>query len=151
MQCGCFLWNVLGMARKITTQEALTRHHVHGMKTGFSKNQLKNACNSVNIMYKHVPKVGIDSKLRKNLSDQESYDELFSYYITTLNNESVDEGIKEIIHLLKKFNLYELAQETINKIDASINAIRAIYEMFLSCSGTLKNSSTIYLNKRGES
>lgn len=74
------------------------------MKMGFSKNQLKNACNSVNIIYQHIPEVGIDSKLRKNLSDQKSYDELFSHYMTTLNSEDVDDGIEGIIHLLKKFN-----------------------------------------------
>jgi uncharacterized protein (DUF488 family) len=70
------------------------------MKIGFSKNQLSKACKSVNIEYAHIPEVGIDSKLRKELSDQESYDQLFKLYKLNFNSSEFLIGKKKIIDLV---------------------------------------------------
>jgi uncharacterized protein (DUF488 family) len=46
------------------------RKNALSMKYGFSKNQLKNACNGVGIDYIHIPEVGIDSEQRVELKTQ---------------------------------------------------------------------------------
>lgn len=50
------------------------------MKYGFSKNQLRNACNGVGIEYIHIPEVGIESDKRQELNTQSDYDKLFAIY-----------------------------------------------------------------------
>ena len=71
------------------------------MKYGFSKNQLKNACEGVGIEYKHIPEVGIESDKRQELNTQADYDKLFKYYkAETLTREITTQ--KEILSLLKE-------------------------------------------------
>jgi len=72
------------------------------MKYGFSKNQLKNACSSLEIDYIHLPKLGIDGKKRKNLINQCDYERLFEEYNQSLNSEDASEAIKELILLLNQ-------------------------------------------------
>ena len=50
------------------------------MKYGFSKKQLKTACNGVGIEYIHIPEVGIESDKRQELNTQADYDKLFKLY-----------------------------------------------------------------------
>ena len=50
------------------------------MKYGFTKSQLLNACTSVGIEYLHLPKVGIISEQRQELTCQADYDKLFARY-----------------------------------------------------------------------
>ncbi len=50
------------------------------MKYGFSKSQLKNACEGVGIIYEHIPDLGIDSEKRQELKTQSDYDKLFQLY-----------------------------------------------------------------------
>lgn len=50
------------------------------MKYGFSKSQLKNACEVVGIKYEHIPDLGIDSDKRQDLNSQSDYDALFQQY-----------------------------------------------------------------------
>jgi hypothetical protein len=50
------------------------------MKYGFSKNQLRNACEGVGIEYRHIPELGIDSDKRQELHTQSDYDKLFLQY-----------------------------------------------------------------------
>lgn len=70
------------------------------MKYGFSKNQLKNACEGVGVTYIHIPEVGIESDQRQQLNTQADYDQLFAGYKSqTLNN--ADQHKKDILHLLK--------------------------------------------------
>ena len=70
------------------------------MKYGFSKNQLKNACEGVGITYIHIPEVGIESDQRQQLITQSDYDQLFvSYRSHTL--EKADKYKKDILDLLK--------------------------------------------------
>ena len=56
------------------------RRNALSRKYGFSKGTLAKGCEGVGIRYEHLPQLGIDSSLRKNLSDQESYDRLFARY-----------------------------------------------------------------------
>ncbi|MFC4142505.1 DUF488 domain-containing protein [Pedobacter mendelii] len=56
------------------------RNNALSMKFGFSKNQLKTFCASLNIEYLHIPEVGIQSKQRKELKTQKDYDNLFDIY-----------------------------------------------------------------------
>lgn len=67
------------------------------MKYGFSKNQLKRACESVGIEYMHIPQLGIDSEKRTDLKTINDYNLLFDEYEkTTLvdNNTKVEELYK---------------------------------------------------------
>lgn len=73
------------------------------MKYGFSKNQLKRACESVGIKYLHIPQLGIDSEKRTGLKTINDYNELFDEYEkTTLVKNSVK--LEEIHNLTKKYN-----------------------------------------------
>jgi len=69
------------------------RNNPVSMKTGFSKKQLKNILSKLNIMYMHLPTLGIPSPLRKKYLTKESkdYTGLFDIYIREiLNNASED-------------------------------------------------------------
>ena len=72
------------------------------MKYGFSKNQLKKYCESINIQYIHIPNLGIDSYLRKNLNNQNDYDKLFKQYETGLQVKN--ESLEELKKLLNKYD-----------------------------------------------
>lgn len=50
------------------------------MKFGFSKKQLKDYCEKLDINYLHLPHFGIESGKRKNLNTAADYGKLFSYY-----------------------------------------------------------------------
>lgn len=72
------------------------------MKYGFSKNQLKNACESIGIAYNHMPELGIESKKRTDLNSIKDYNELFDEYdkTTLVNNK---EQLEEILKLSLKY------------------------------------------------
>lgn len=71
------------------------------MKYGFSKSQLQNACENLNIAYVHIPDLGIDSDKRQSLNSQSDYDRLFKVYEkTTLAKEK--NAIQSVLDLLKK-------------------------------------------------
>ncbi|WP_119793441.1 DUF488 domain-containing protein [Flavobacterium anhuiense] len=76
------------------------RKNALSMKYGFSKSQLKNACNGVGIEYIHIPEVGIDSDQRQELNSQFDYDVLFEKYKIKNLSETIDNQI-EILNLLK--------------------------------------------------
>jgi hypothetical protein len=77
------------------------RKNALSMKYGFSKSQLKNACNGVGIEYIHIPEVGIDSEQRRELKTQTDYDVLFEEYKNLNLKKSIDSQT-EILNLLKK-------------------------------------------------
>ena len=56
------------------------RRNALSRKYGFSKGTLTKGSEGVGIRYEHLPQLGIDSKFRKTLSTQESYDRLFDQY-----------------------------------------------------------------------
>ncbi|RZL51091.1 MAG: DUF488 domain-containing protein [Pedobacter sp.] len=79
------------------------RNNALSMKYGFSKTQLKNACECVGIDYMHIPEVGIHSEHRQELNTQKDYDNLFlEYRKTTLANTSDIQ--KNIFALMLKYN-----------------------------------------------
>tara|TARA_B110000503_G_C7094328_1_gene390855 strand:- start:551 stop:1438 length:888 start_codon:yes stop_codon:yes gene_type:complete len=77
------------------------RKNAMSMKYGFSKSQLKNACNSVGIEYIHIPEVGIESDQRQELKTQKDYDCLFEDYKEKNLKKSIDSQT-EILKLLIK-------------------------------------------------
>lgn len=77
------------------------RKNALSMKYGFSKSQLKNACNGVGIEYIHIPEVGIDSEQRQELKTQSDYDVLFEEYKIHNLKKSIDSQT-QILNLLKE-------------------------------------------------
>jgi Protein of unknown function, DUF488 len=77
------------------------RKNALSMKYGFSKNQLKNACNGVGIEYIHIPEVGIDSDQRQELRSQKDYDILFEKYKENNLTKTVSSQV-EILEILKQ-------------------------------------------------
>ncbi len=77
------------------------------MKYGFSKSQLKHACESVGIDYMHFPELGIDSDKRQHLNDQKDYDNLFLFYRSvTLEKETVrKEELLSVLNTNKRIAL----------------------------------------------
>jgi len=80
------------------------RRNSKSMKFGFSKNQLKTACESLNIEYVHIPELGIESSKRRKLDSQCDYNALFSEYKKTLNDDNKTKAINQILELLKNNN-----------------------------------------------
>ncbi len=79
------------------------RKNSFSMKYGFSKSQLKNACESIGIKYLHIPELGIESEKRKKLVSMCDYNELFSEYEETTLKNNFD-SIQELFELVKKYN-----------------------------------------------
>lgn len=77
------------------------RKNALSMKYGFSKSQLKNACEGVDIEYIHIPEVGIISDKRKELNSQKDYDELFEDYKKNNLTQTIEQQ-SYILELLKK-------------------------------------------------
>ena len=75
------------------------RKNSFSMKYGFSKSQLKMACEGVGIEFLHIPEVGIASVKRKELNTQQDYDMLFEEYKKTVipNTVSQQERIYNLI------------------------------------------------------
>ncbi|NHZ85659.1 MAG: DUF488 family protein [Planctomycetia bacterium] len=101
------------------------------MKFGFSKNQLKNACNKIGIEYLHIPELGISSEKRVNLDTQEDYNKLFDEYDKTTLVDEYDKVI-ELTHLINKYNRIAITcfEETASKCHRSrvANAVSNIPE-----------------------
>ena len=75
------------------------RKNALSMKYGFSKSQLKNACEGVGIIYIHIPEVGIDSDKRQELNSQDDYDKLFKLYAENNLIKTIDKQ-KEILNFI---------------------------------------------------
>lgn len=75
------------------------RRNAYSQKYGFSKNQLKTACEGVGIRYIHIPELGIQSEQRKELHSQNDYDLLFEQYekSTLTNNTDAIRYIRQLI------------------------------------------------------
>ena len=78
------------------------RRNSTSMKYGFSKRQLREACQEVNIKYYHLPELGIASDKRKDLKTQSDYDQLFENY-RKVNLQSTTETQREVIDLIRKY------------------------------------------------
>lgn len=71
------------------------------MKYGFSKTKFKNYLEKAGIAYEHIPALGIDSELRKNLDSQKDYAELFELYRNEILPRQ-DASIETLKLLLKR-------------------------------------------------
>ncbi|MEI6852742.1 MAG: DUF488 domain-containing protein [Bacteroidota bacterium] len=69
------------------------------MKYGFSKSQLQNACEGVNIKYFHFPDVGIPTDQRTILNNQSDYDNLFVKYRNDILPEA-NQSLNKLLSLL---------------------------------------------------
>jgi uncharacterized protein (DUF488 family) len=76
------------------------RKNSKSMKYGFSKNQLKAACDGLGIMYIHIPEVGINSDKRQELHCQADYDVLFEEYNQTVIRDTDEQQdlLIELVH-----------------------------------------------------
>ena len=75
------------------------RKNAYSQKYGFSKSQLKMACEGVGIEYVHIPDLGIISEKRQSLNSQEDYDILFEEYENTVLRENI-RSLNELVSLL---------------------------------------------------
>jgi len=74
------------------------RKNPFSMNFSFVKSKLENYLGKVDIQYTHIPKLGIDGELRKNLVTRRDYQMLFKRYeATTLKEHSKE--VKRIIGL----------------------------------------------------
>ena len=73
------------------------------MKYGFSKSQLKHACENVGITFIHIPELGIVSEKRQELNSLKDYQILFKEYEKTVLVEN-KEHLLSVNDLLKQYN-----------------------------------------------
>ena len=73
------------------------------MKYGFSKSQLKNACESIGIKYLHIPDLGIESDKRQKLKTMSDYNKLFAEYEKT----TLKSNYKSVQYLFQLANDYK--------------------------------------------
>ncbi len=78
------------------------RRNPLSMKYGFSKNQLSKYCGKLDIKYIHISDLGIESKLRQNLTTQTSYDNLFKEYKFSLQEKK--ESLLYMKDLIEEYN-----------------------------------------------
>ncbi|MBU0561925.1 MAG: DUF488 domain-containing protein, partial [Bacteroidetes bacterium] len=79
------------------------RNYPRSMKYGFSKNQLKNACDNLGIFYVHLPELGIIPDKRQALETQSDYNNLFSEYKSTTLKENTNDQ-SHILSLIEKYD-----------------------------------------------
>jgi len=80
------------------------RKNAYSQKYGFSKSQLKKACEGVGISYVHIPELGIDSDKRQDLRSQADYDILFAQYekTTLITNAAYLKTVKQYLESDKR-------------------------------------------------
>jgi len=78
------------------------RKNALSKKYGFSKNELKNACEGVGIAYMHMPDLGIPSAERQNLETSDDYKTLFTWYEKNVLSEQVS-ALNELFTLNKQY------------------------------------------------
>lgn len=78
------------------------RRNSLSMKYGFSKSQLRYACENLSIKYVHIPELGIESESRQGLNNQLDYDKLFiEYKRSTLQATSIQQN--QLIELVNDY------------------------------------------------
>jgi uncharacterized protein YeaO (DUF488 family) len=65
------------------------RNNPISRKYGFSKTTLSSILQEINILYVHIPELGIVSEKRKNLNEQSDYKTLFNEYKKTLPKKKI--------------------------------------------------------------
>jgi len=77
------------------------RKNAFSQKYGFSKSQLKTACEGVGIQYVHIPDLGIVSDKRQTLNTQSDYNLLFEDYEQTVLQQNTKD-VNYIFDLLRQ-------------------------------------------------
>lgn len=75
------------------------RKNAFSMKFGFSKHQLKPACEAVGIRYEHIPDLGIESELRKGIAPPDKT-ELFRDYAERTLPEHIH-AVNDVLQLVR--------------------------------------------------
>lgn len=75
------------------------RKNAFSMKFGFSKHQLKPACEAVGMRYEHIPDLGIESELRKGIAAADK-SELFRDYAERTLPAHMD-AVNEVLRLFR--------------------------------------------------
>ncbi len=83
------------------------RRNAFSMKYGFSKKHLQEKCEALNIIYCHLPELGIESQSRKNSTTAKDYAKLFKQYEAEL--ELKKEYIQKIISFFYKYKRIALS------------------------------------------
>ncbi len=78
------------------------RNNPLSMKYGFSKNQMKNYLADAGISYIHIPELGIEKNLRKDLDSEKDYEELFDYFYKKILPDR-KEYLERVIDLLDEY------------------------------------------------
>lgn len=78
------------------------RKNPMSMKYGFSRKTLEKACTGVHIEYRHIPELGIDGEMRKNLLTKDDYEKLFDVYDRDLLPQAVKQQ-EEVLDLVGKY------------------------------------------------
>lgn len=76
------------------------RKNSFSMKYGFSKSQLKGACEGLGILFYHFPEVGIDSENRQNMQTRADRDALFQQYRAEVlpRTKNTQQTIIDLLH-----------------------------------------------------
>jgi len=72
------------------------------MKYDFSKKRLSNYLSKVGIVYIHIPELGVETQMRKNLTTKSAYTKLFEYYDKSILPNQKDK-IEQIISYIGKY------------------------------------------------
>lgn len=75
------------------------RKNAFSMKFGFSKHQLKPACEAVGVQYEHMPELGIESQLRKGIAETDKSLLFRDYRERTLPANM--EGVRALLKILR--------------------------------------------------
>jgi hypothetical protein len=65
------------------------RYHAYSHKFGFSGKQLERYASCLQLSYNHIPELGVDPKLRKQLREKQDYDWFFCVYERGLQEKQV--------------------------------------------------------------
>ena len=77
------------------------RKNALSRKKGFSKNGLKSHCQEHNIVYIHLPNLGVDSAHRRNLNCEDDYNKLFEFYVKEILS-NVEDDLNQIHEALEE-------------------------------------------------
>jgi uncharacterized protein (DUF488 family) len=78
------------------------RKNSSSMKFGFSKSQLRHACENLGIKFIHIPDLGIESECRQELNKQSDYDKLFAQYRNTTLQKTHEQQL-QLISLVNEY------------------------------------------------
>lgn len=102
------------------------RKNAFSMKFGFSKHQLKPACEAVGIRYEHIPDLGIESELRKGILAVEKSELFRDYAERTLPAHLHD--VNEVLQFIRSGERLALTCFEADHCDCHRGALSALVE-----------------------